>query len=211
MLIPTLDRSERTGDEAGFSLLELLIAMLLASIVLAGAGGALVSLANAAGRNDAIANEEQSASEVMAQMERDIRSAETISFPAGALASQQLQLNVVTASGSTMPVLWLYNPTADTLTRETQSQGTFVATGAAITNVTNSNTTPIFTYFDFATTDISATSTSNIAECATGVAIDVNVSSTSAGVGGFQESAEVALTNRLEELSAPGNGQCGSA
>ena len=200
------------NPEGGFSLLELVIATLLASIVLAMAGDWLISLGNAANRNDSLVKEEQSASLVMAQMERDVRSASTITFPTGASPSQQLEVQVVAANGSTTAVLWIYDPSAGTLTRETQVQGSFTATsGMSISNVANGSGTPVFTYYDFAATDISSTSASNIAQCATGVGVDVHVSTTTKGVGSFEESAEVALTNRIEVLSAPGNGQCGSA
>lgn len=206
-------RAGRTQDrDGGFSLLELVIATLLASIVLAMAGDGLISLANAANRNDSVIKEEQAASLVMAQMERDIRSASTVTFPTGSSPSQQLELNVVGASGSTSAVLWVYDPTGRTLSRETQVQGSFTSTsGMSIPNVANGSGTPVFAYYDLAATDISSTSASNIAQCATGVAVDVHVSSTTTGVGSFEESAEVALTNRIEVLTAPGNGQCGSA
>lgn len=203
-----LTASGAGGGEGGFSLLELMIVLLLGSIVLVIAGGALISLDNATNRNDSLVQEEQAASGVMAQMERDIRSASTVSIPAGASASDQLETAVLGSDGSTTEVLWAYDPTARTLTRETQQNGTFQPSGFSIERVANGAGTPVFRYFDSGASDISARSASEIATCATAVEIDVQVSSGTSGVGSFEESAEVALTNQVQALTTPGNGQC---
>jgi hypothetical protein len=189
--------------------LELSTAMLVGAIVVASAGEALISLSNATGRHDATVQEEQADSQVMAQIERDIRSAVTISIPSGAAASQQLELAVANSNGSSTNVLWIYNPTARTFSRQVQVQGSFASSGYSIPNVSNGSGKPVFTYSNLSAADISSSSASNIAQCATAVSIDIHVSSPTKGVGGFQESAEVALTDRLEILTAPGNGYCG--
>ena len=186
----------------------MMIVLLLGSIVLVVAGGALISLDNATNRNDSLVGEEQAASTVMAQMERDIRSASTISIPSGASASDQLEVAVLGPDGSTTEVLWSYDPTARTLTRQTQSNGAFQPSGYTIAGVANGTGAPVFRYFDSGASDISARSTSEIATCATAVEIDVRVSSGTPGVGSFEESAEVALTNQVQALTTPGNGQC---
>lgn len=196
--------------EDGSSLLELVIVLMLASIVLAVAAGALISLDNAASRNDSVVQEEQAASTVMAQMERDIRSAAAISTPSGASAADQLQVAELNPDGSTTLVLWSYDPTAETLMRETQQGSGFQASGYAIARVSNGPGSPVFRYYDSSTSEIPATNTSGIATCATAVGVDVKVSSSRAGVGTFEESAEVALTNQVQSLTTPGNGQCGS-
>ncbi len=186
-----------------------MIVLMLASIVLAVAANALISLDNAASRNDSVVQEEQAASTVMAQMERDIRSAAAISTPSGASAADQLQVAELNSDGSTILVLWLYDPTAETLTRETQQGSGFRPSGYAIAPVNNGAVAPVFRYYDSSTSEIPATNTSGIATCATAVGVDVKVSSSRAGVGTFEETAEVALTNQVQSLTAPGNGQCG--
>lgn len=204
-------RSRRSGpDDAGFTLIELAVVSLIASIVVIMAGNSLISLQNATAQNDSLIQEEQSASLVMAQMERDIRSASSISFPSGASTSQQLQMTVVNASGPQYPVLWVYDPTAATLSRETQVNGSFVPSSMSISHVTNGTNTPVFTYFNMAGYNISGDRVSEIETCATGVGVKVRVASTMAGVSAFEESAEVALTNNVDALTTPGNGQCGS-
>jgi prepilin-type N-terminal cleavage/methylation domain-containing protein len=202
-------RGRRHGD-AGFTLIELAVVSLIASIVLIMAGNSLISLQNATAKNGSLIQEEQSASLVMAQMERDIRSSSAISFPSGASTSQTLQMTVVNTGGSQSQVLWVYDPTAATLSRETQVNGTFAPGATSTSHVTNGAGNPVFTYFNSAGTDISGRTVSEIETCATAVGVEVKVASATAGVTAFQESAEVALTNNVEALTAPGNGQCGS-
>jgi prepilin-type N-terminal cleavage/methylation domain-containing protein len=209
VLNPARSRRRRQ-DDAGFTLIELTVVSLIASIILIMAGNSLISLQNATAKNGSLIQEEQSASLAMAQMERDVRSASGVSFPSGASTSQQLQMTVVNASGPQSQVLWIYDPIAATLSRETQVNGTFVAGAMSISHVTNGSGTPVFTYFNSAGSDISSRTVSEIETCATAVGVEVQVASTTAGVAAFQESAEVALTNNVEALTAPGNGQCGS-
>lgn len=199
------------GRDEGFSLLELIIVLTLASVVLVIASGALISLDNATSRNDSIVQEEQSASTTMARMERDIRSASSISIPTGASPADQLEVAVLGSDGSITNILWRYDPAALTLTRETQQEGTFQPSGYAITHVANGTGSPVFRYYDSGASEISGTTASNIANCATAVDIDFTVSSATSGVGSFEESAAVALTNQVQALTTPGNGQCGSA
>lgn len=193
----------RRGEEA-FTLIEMVIVLLLSSIVLTAAVSSLTSLANAAGRNDSVESQEQTVSTVMAQLERDVRSASSISFLSGASPADELQLAVFNG-GSTTNVLWVYDPTAATLTRETQVNGAFQPSGSSLTGVSSG----AFTYYGSGAQPLSAPAGS-IALCATAVAIDLKVTSTQAGVGSFEETAEVALTGQTENLTAPGDGLCGS-
>lgn len=205
-----LSNAGADGQDEGFSLLELVIVLLLASIVLAIAAGALISLDGATARHDSAVQEEQAASVAMADMERDIRSASAVSIPADASATDQLQLAELNSDGSTTDVLWKYDPTAQTLSRQTGLDGSFQPSGDIIARVTNGPDSPVFRYYDSGTTEIPAASTSQIATCATAVGVDVKVSSPTPGVGSFEETAEVALTNQVQSLTTPGNGQCGS-
>lgn len=198
-----------TRDD-GFTLLEMIIVLLLASVVLVVAMGALISLDNTASRHDSLVQEEQSASTAMGMLERDIRSATAISFPAGEPAAEQLQLAVLEPDGSTTNVLWVYSPSAGTLTREVEVPSGYQPDGYSVSGVVNGVGTPVFTYYDSGTADISGTTTSNIAVCATAVGIDLRIWSGAAGVGAFEENAEVALTDQAQALTTPGNGQCGT-
>jgi hypothetical protein len=178
------------------------------TIVMAVAGGALVSLSRTASRNESMVEVEQSASTIMAQLTRDIRSANTLSFPVGATPADEVQLAVNQQSGGTTTVLWTYNPSTATLTREVEVGSTFNPSGFTLTKMANSTSQPVFAYYDDTGSKISATSNSNIASCTTAIGVDLYAAPSTSGVANQQESAEVAITNQLNTLTAPGSGQC---
>ena len=197
-------------DDGGFTVVEMVVVLALSSIVLIAAFSGLTSLANAAVRNDATVTREQAVSTAMGWLERDIRSASSISFPSGASPADELQLAVAsTGSGTSTNVLWLYDVSAGTLTRETQVNGSYQPSGTALSGVSNGST-PIFTYSGLQGRDISSHSSSDIARCSTGVGLDVKITSTQATGGTFEETSQVALTSQALSLNPPGNGLCGS-
>lgn len=204
-----LKQTDPVRTDAGFTLVELVIVLLLASVVLIAALSALTSLANAAGNNDSVVRREQAVSSVLAQLERDVRSSASISTPAGASAADELQLAVPDATGTT-EVLWVHDSSAGTLTRETEVDGAFQPGGLAVEDVSNDPATPVFTYYRSDASLIPTTTASTVDLCATAVGIDVRVKSSQAGGGGFGETSEVALTDQAQSLTAPGDGQCGS-
>jgi prepilin-type N-terminal cleavage/methylation domain-containing protein len=202
------------GRDDGFTLIELLVVTLIMGIVIAIAGAVLYSLSTTANRNDSMVNDEQAASTVLAQLSRDIRSANTLTFPAGALSTDtpsEVELIDNQPAGGTLSVLWVYNASAATLTRKVLVGSAFATSGTVLSRVVNPAGSPVFSYLDGKSgTSISGQSPATIALCATGVNVDLFVAPKSAarGVATFEESAEVALTNQLATLTAPGNGQC---
>ncbi len=204
----------RTQEEAGFTLLELMVVTLIMGIVIVIAGTVLFSLTTTANRNDSMVADEQAASTTLAQVTRDIRSANSLTFPAGAQASDtanEVELAVNQPTGTTTTVLWVYNATASTLTRKVLVGSTFNTSGAVLTRVANPVTSPLFSYFDGkAGTNISGESPATIALCATGIHVDIYVAPPTGtkGVATMEESDDVAMTNQLNTLTAPGNGQC---
>lgn len=208
MLRPTKDPASPSRD-SGFTLIELSVVCAIVSVLIAVGGGALISLSNSANRDEALVSEQQAATGAIAQLDRDIRSASTLSIPSGATAADEIEVAVLGPSGSTTEYLWTYDPTAETFTREVASGSGWSAAGYLVADVTNGATIPVFKFFDASGSDISSTTNSNIATCTTAVDVNLYVSSSLNGVHPFQESAEVALTNQLNTLSAPGNGQCG--
>jgi prepilin-type N-terminal cleavage/methylation domain-containing protein len=207
-------RTERRDD--GFTLLELIIVTLIMSIILAIAGAVLFSLTTTANRNDSMVADEQAATTALAQLTRDIRSANTITFPTGAVASDtanKLELIVNQASGSTTPVLWVYDAAAQTLTRQAMVGTVFKTSGPVVNRVANPASSPVFSYINGKSgTSISGQSPANIALCATTIHVDIYVGAPpkTTGVSPFETSSDIALTNQLNTLTAPGNGQCGS-
>ena len=201
-------RRPEAGSDAGFTVVELAIVGLIASILLVMAGTSLISLDRTTSRTDSLVQQEQSASTVMARIERDLRSADAISIPSGTEPADELQLAILGVGGATTGVRWVYDPTARTLTRETLVGGSYQPTSTSISNLANSSSSPVFSYFDSSHTAIPDTSPSDIATCATAVDVDIQLSSSTAGVGNFDETTEVALTNQVQALTDPGNGQC---
>jgi prepilin-type N-terminal cleavage/methylation domain-containing protein len=195
--------------DGGFTVLELTVVLLIASIVLVIAGTSLISLDRATGRNDSLIQEEQAASNVMAQLEQDVRSAATIAVPTGVTAANEIQLALLGSSGSSTNVRWVYDASTQTLTRQLQVQGSYQPSGYSIAGVSNGANTSVFRYYASNQGDISATTSSNIATCTAAIAIDVHVTSATTGVGTFEETSEVALTNQVQALAAPGDGPCG--
>jgi prepilin-type N-terminal cleavage/methylation domain-containing protein len=218
MLMPK-GHIRRGQGEAGFTLLELVIVCAIMGVVLVVAGGGLISLSTTTNRGSAMVADEQGVSTAMAQIGKDVRSAHSIAFPTAAIATDapnEIILQVTNPAGGTTPVEWVYQTVPATLTREVLSANlaSVVSTGPPITRVANSTTTPLFSYYDRSGTQIfatagSATALGNIVRCATRITVQLVVSAGVSGVANFQESEDVALTDQLAILSAPGNGQCG--
>lgn len=195
----------RPREEEGFTLLEIMVVSIVLAAILAIGGGTFVSLNNTTARNEAMVQAEQSASTTMTELEHDIRSTQTLLIPAGVGASQGLQLAILQPDGTTTNIQWLYDPFLDTLTRSIQNGASFQPSGYKLSSVTNAT----FSYFDAQAEDITSTTSSNIALCTTAIGVDVTVTPTTRGASPFEDNAEVAITNQLNVLSSPGNGQCG--
>jgi prepilin-type N-terminal cleavage/methylation domain-containing protein len=194
----------------GFSLLELMIVTAIIGVVLMIASGALISLSQTASRGSTLITDEQRTSTALTQLATDIRSAHTISFPTGAVPTTQLVLNDNNPGGGTSQVEWIYQSSTSTLSREVYTSGTFVLAGTPLTGVVNSSTQPVFTYLNEANVTISGATNTTIANCTTRIKVNLYVAPPggTTGVSTLQESTDVALTDQLAVLSAPGNGQC---
>jgi prepilin-type N-terminal cleavage/methylation domain-containing protein len=199
-------QSVRSQDsEEGFSLIELLVTVLVMAVVMTIAGTVLFSLSRSASRTDTMVSSEQTASIVLNQMARDIRSSHSLSIPTGATANLEVELQVNKPSGGTANVEWIYDPVGKTVTRYVQnSGGTFVPSGPRATNVTNGAGTGIFTYYYYSGAPI----TSNYSGCTSRIGVTLDIGSNVTGVPTFIENEDVALTDQLAALTAPGSGQC---
>jgi prepilin-type N-terminal cleavage/methylation domain-containing protein len=205
------------GVEDGFTLLELMVVMLIMGVVLLVAGSALISLSTTTNRGSAMVTDEQVASGALAQMGKDIRSAHAITFPSGAVATDapnEVVLQENKPGGGTTPVEWIYSPTAATLTREVlNSSGSVVSTGPVVAKVANASTTSLLSYYkddgsQIVPTSGSTTALGKISSCTTRIQVHLFLAPGVSGVANFEESEDVAITDQLAILSAPGNGQC---
>lgn len=215
----------REDGEWGFTTLELMIAVIIMSIVVAMAGTALISVMSAGNRNDAVITNQQQASDVLNQLSRDIRSAGSLSFPTSS-PSTEVQIAVNKVSGSTVtttPVIWMYTTTASSCTaagltspcllREVQVNGTFKPQGTlSLALANNVSTNPVFSYYTFTSPGTPMPSTSTMDQfstCTTAIGVDLVVSrTTNNAVSTFEDTDQIALTNQINTLTAPGNGQC---
>ena len=214
-----LNGQVRSDRDEGFTLLELMIVLAVMGVVLAIAGGALLSLQNATVRTSAMVNDEQDASTVLAQMARDIRSAHSLTFPSTTTdADFAMILYENQPSGGTSPIEWVYQPptapaVVGTLSREVLDSSLAVtSTRVELSDVANVSV-PVFSYYNLFGAPIptgSSTQLQTIQNCTTAVGVDLLISpSPVSGVSDFTESDEVAITDQQQILSAPGNQQCG--
>jgi prepilin-type N-terminal cleavage/methylation domain-containing protein len=200
----------RAGDrERGFTLLELMVVLAVMAVVLVVAGGALFSLSQTANRHGVMVTDEQTASTALAQMATDIRSAHSFSIPPGIDPTTEVILQVNNPGGGTTPVEWVYNQPASTLTREVLNNDSSVKYArTVVTQVGNGRTVPLFTYYNYHGDNVSNADNTTIGNCTTRIGVQLIVSPGLAGVSSFKATDDVALSDQLGLLSAPGNGQC---
>lgn len=199
-------------DQAGFTLVELMVVMLIMSVILAMVASVAFSMSMTAKRNDSMVTIEQTASTGLAQLARDIRSAHAISFPANSPTTQVLLQENQVGGGYTY-VEWTYDSGTSTLTRSTSSSsgGPFTVTGPTVGSVTN-GASGVFTYYNVLGADISSglspSTPLTIQNCTARIGVQLDVSTSTVGVPTFQASEDVALTDQVDIISLPGNGQC---
>lgn len=205
----------RSHRQRGFTTLELMITLAIISIVFVIAGNAIYSLTVTANRSDASVTNEQTAANLLTQLSRDIRSANSLSFPTSSPSTEvEFQdLQVSGSSTSTVPVIWSYNPTSGLLQRQVQVSGSFQAQATfSATLANNPMTNPVFSYYTYTAPGTALASTDSISEyttCTTTIGVDLIVASTTNGARfSYEASDQVALTNQLDALTAPGNGTC---
>lgn len=191
-----------------------MIVCLILAIVLAIAGNGLISLTSAGYRSSAMVAEEQGTASAMAQLGEDIRDATAISFQSGASPSDQVELTE-SSSASTAPViLWIYDPVAGTLTRQSQVGGSWVNSGFVVTKVINTAAQPVFTYYDATTASIPAGATpplpasdqSALEINSTAIGVDIHVTGAVPGTPAYHFSNEVTMTNVANANQPAGEG-----
>jgi prepilin-type N-terminal cleavage/methylation domain-containing protein len=207
-------KGARDRSDAGMTLVELLIALLISSIVLAIAATTLFSLSQTANRVDSRVTDEQDASTVLAQVSRDIRSSHQVTFVAfvNPAPTQELELQMNQPNGQW--VEWVYTPTTTTVNGVTQSanalaryvassaSGPFSVSAPAITtpvDIANGTTTALFRYFQNNGTELIPNGNeSTIQTCTTRVMVTLDVATQKnlAAVPTFRLTDDVAITDQ---------------
>ncbi|HET6793813.1 MAG TPA: hypothetical protein VFH45_05195 [Acidimicrobiales bacterium] len=212
-----LHRVKRRGGEAGFSVLELVIAASILLIVLAVFGNTMISLGNTEVRSQALVANEQNTRFVLDQLTREIRAANPL-VALGSLSSysNSLELELGPVGGSQKVVRWLYDtttgsPTYKELVRQVMSDATTSATvvsqAVVLTSVRNAeSSTPVFTYYGQSGDDLVGSGSftaADVANCAVQVHITI-VANPNPGPQPFTANTDAEIRNRL-----PGGVGCG--
>lgn len=141
----------RRGDDSGFSVVELTIAMAISAVVMVSLMGILVSQSNAERRVSTFADNQELIRQTLVTMQRDIRSSEPLNeLSASADYELRIELNVYDAidAAASTPIRWVVDDAADELRREVlDGSGNVVQTSHRLAGVVNDGTNPLFEFF----------------------------------------------------------------
>jgi type II secretory pathway pseudopilin PulG len=210
MLRPRLGRAAsprstraRLEPEAGFTLVELAVAMGIMLIVMLVFLSLVPTSQKTSSVAEALISNEQDVSLALARMEKDIRAANPLdAFCSYTTYEDQIELNLGPASGPQQTIMWVYSPTADTLTREvvtgSSCDPTPSGSGEVTTGIVNGTATPVFAYFDDTGTalDTAEETPGNIANCTVRVEITLEEQESDSPQP-FTEQVSVWLRDRL--------------
>ena len=211
-------RLGRRDDEAGFSIIEVMIATSILLIVLAMLFSSLVSLTNSENRSERLVGNEQNVRFELDQLAREIRAANPLvpllNASTAATYDSQIEMVLGPTGGTQSVVRWTYDTTNEEMLRQvmtdTSASATVVSQSFFLTRVRNVETgAPVFTYYGQHDEDLVAQTLANsgnlhdAANCAVRVHI-VLTSDSNPGPIPFTESQDVEVRNRL-----PGNVGCG--
>jgi type II secretory pathway pseudopilin PulG len=194
-----------TDDEAGFTVVELMIAMLLTAIVMTSLSGLLTSQSKAEQRLSTLADNQEAARLALVEMQQDLRSAE----PLVALdtstdyATQVRLLHLDFVTGAKTLFQWRLDVAAQELVREVlDDTGAVTATTFRLAGVVD---TQAFRYFEQGGLELSPATAnpSVIAECTIRIRITLHAAPGKGPATTLAES-DVELRNRL-----PGSLYCG--
>jgi prepilin-type N-terminal cleavage/methylation domain-containing protein len=207
--------TRRSRDDAGFTLIELVVVLLVSTIVLVIAGSTLISLNNTTSRVDSMTTDEQEASTVLAQVSRDIRSAHTVTFSGFSTPNPIQELELQMNQPANTWVEWVYTPTAATVNGAHQGSNTLVryvgssATGtfkqsapsvSTPVNVGNGTTIPLFQYFQVTGAQMygTAANVGTLDACTTRVTVTLEVipQSKESGIPSFELTDDVTITDQ---------------
>ena len=200
-----MDRSSRPRAEAGFTVIELAVTMLIAAIVTASLLGILESQARVERRVTSLANNQEQVRQTLVLLQRDLRSAEPLIPLSDAFAyPRQVELlHLDFDSDAVLRFRWRLDTTRKELVRETlASNGSVSATTHRLAGVAN---TAVFRYFSSNGGELEpgVATSATIATCTIRMRIDLR-SAPDRGSPPLPATSDVDLRNRL-----PGNAACG--
>ena len=194
-------RAARRNDEAGFTLIELMVVLTVLSLVMVAFYGIFNSLMSNSGRQQALVQSQESVRFAMLDMTRDIRGANpltTLSSPSA--YPSQVDLTVLSAQDAT-PLYVRWQLSGTTLTRSLLNApgGSPVSTKTELTNVQNPNTgITLFRYYN--SNNVELTPTANAAGDFSNCTVRVHISVSAAvgtGPAPFVVDSDAEVRNRL--------------
>jgi prepilin-type N-terminal cleavage/methylation domain-containing protein len=196
------------ADEAGFTLVELMVAAAAMLILMAAFAGFMLMMMSTASSTVKQDNSTSSVRVAMLQLQHDIQAANPLmTLSSVGDYSDTLKLEMDTPSGNVETVTWSYNSTSGTLYRTVSASSGSGSSLPEVTGLINgSSSNPVFSYYDDQGNNLVASGTSStteVAVCTARVAISLEIS------GGpktfpYTERLNVALPDNLQ----PGRSQC---
>jgi prepilin-type N-terminal cleavage/methylation domain-containing protein len=188
-------------DEAGFSMIEIMVVVLILGVVLTALFGVLDSMTRNDRRQQALQTNQEGARFAMVQMGQDLRAANPVEpLSTAAAYATEFEAAVLNAAGtSTTYVRWQLSGT--TLSRSVLSApgGTAVSTKTMLSNVENtSQGVTLFRWYDSSGTELTGTdnSPSDFSNCTVRVHISI-VAASDPGPLPFSENSDAEVRNRL--------------
>jgi type II secretory pathway pseudopilin PulG len=153
--------ARRRADDAGFTVVEMVVTCGILSLVLATLLSVLNAQTNASIRIHAVVNSQEDVRFAMTTMARDLRAAEPIvALATAADYANQIQVQLKDGTGASLGyVRWILDPTAKTVQRQTLSgpNGTVTGTTLTLPRVRNADASiPVFRYYDSSGTQLTA-------------------------------------------------------
>lgn len=186
-MLTAMRRRRRTGDEAGFTLVELVVTGLVAVIALAIAGGVLTNMTAASNRSTSEATAMSAMARAVDLISADLRSTHALTVT----SSTGFTATVNQSSGSTTTVVW--GISGGNLTRT-------VGGGTAQTLLTGLTSTSGFAYYTPSGAGAAPTCTSR-------VVVDLSEATGQTAVPPYQEDVSIAVTDQAANI-AEGNVSC---
>lgn len=188
----------RDRDEAGFTLVELSIVMMISTIVMVSIVGMLTSSSKAERTVSALASSQEQVRLAVVEIEQDLRSAEPlIALPNATDYPKRMEIvHLAFNDDAVTRFRWRLDPTKEELVREVlDNNGNVTATTYRLTGVTNNT---VFRYFNAQGTELTADNATSetIARCTMRVRVLIDAAAEKGGIP-LDNWSDVQLRNRL--------------
>lgn len=197
----------RRPSEGGFSVVEVSIAMVISSVVVAALAGVLQSQAQAERRVRAFADNQEEVRQAMVALQRDLRSAEPLHvLPTSADYASRVDLSVYDEVDSPAPgtITWRVDTATQQLMREEHDGLGGVVTTYRLRTVTSGGSEPLFRYFKANGDELvpGTDAAADIAACSSRIHL-LLVAAPNAGGGTARLESDVQLRNRQSGTGCP--------